>query len=137
MKTCLKCKMTLDAHCTCPACGTDITNEPYTETSGEIYKFNRYLVSYLLKNERYSLVCVFIDLLLIIISIRNFNFYFLMSFILVLDSLFSSMFKNRIINFESAFFTESHSETRIKISKYGSGLFGVCIAIIFTSIGKI
>ena len=67
MKTCPKCHFTLDAHCECPVCRTDITNVPYSQSSGESYAMNKYLIIYIFKYAKFLLLCFLLSAAVLII----------------------------------------------------------------------
>ncbi len=50
--------MTVDADNACPFCDTTITYEPVTDSPGERYVFNRYLVLHLVKQSWFAVLCL-------------------------------------------------------------------------------
>ncbi len=131
MKFCPKCKMTVDAHCECPVCHNNLTNEPYTADEGEVYVFNKYLIPYLLRVHYFPIVCALVVIIRIILTFSTINWYCLLALFLVFLSLLESLFKNRISAIESWMFSEDYSNIRCTIAKYGAGILGVLVSFLF------
>ena len=68
MKICPRCKMRIDAEYECPMCHATITYEPEVCEKKEKYIFNKYLLSHLIKNSWYSILCFIIVLIRLVIK---------------------------------------------------------------------
>jgi general stress protein CsbA len=88
--------MTLAAHCECPACKADLTNIPYSDSNGEIYKLNKFFISYFIKKTKFFICCLATIVLKIIFFKITFNRYVFLTILLLLMTLAESLFPERI-----------------------------------------
>ena len=132
MKVCPKCKMTIDAHCECPVCKNDITNEPYSEKKYEKYVLNKYFWGYLFKKQLFQTVCVAVFIARLIIKHIEINWYYLIaSALLIVACVLESFFKNAMAEAMSWKYTDDYIDSVYKISKYASGILGVVFAFLW------
>lgn len=132
MKFCPKCKMNVDAHCECPACKNNLTDEPYSEQKCESYAFNKYLIPYVLKKRGLSVACIAIFIVRLIIKHNIDSWYsFIASLILVVACFLFSFFKNGMAELDSWKYSDEYIELVHKISKYLCGVLGIVFSFLW------
>lgn len=134
MKQCPKCGMTMDAHSECPACGCDLTNEPYGTGKYEKYRLNRYFLLFLFRRQKFALFCTVI-VLVAVFATNSFNPYALFSVGLLVAMWFETLFKNlaiRLFNLfcDEDFYDQDHLETLHAIRVYVFGVLAVVWAVV-------
>ena len=130
LKDCPKCGMTVAAHCECPLCRTDLTNEPYAETETEKYAFNKYLFVYIIKFAKFLIFCVALCLAAFIIKLPDVSWLYLISLFCLSVCFCETFFSNRFNSMWRAVYSENYLEATKRITKYSSGILAVVIFIL-------
>lgn len=131
MKTCPKCHFTLDAHCECPVCRTDITNVPYSQSSGESYAMNKYLIIYIFKYAKFLLLCFIFSVAVFLIRLPAVRWSYLLALICLIACFGETFFAQRMNGFWQSIYSESYLEATQKITKYLSGILAILIMLFF------
>ena len=131
MKTCPKCRITLDAHCECPLCHADLTNEPYAQTESEKYAFNKYLLIYIAKFAKFFLTCTILSFIGVIIKLPSFSLLYIVSLICLLICFCETFFPSRFNSMWQAVYSENYLEATKKLTKYVSGVLAIVIISVF------
>ena len=133
MKECPKCKAVTESHSECAVCQCDITDIEYSERQTEKYALNKYLLSYILKKQLFTVFCVVFVIAALLISLPNVRWsIFLICIILTVDSVTSAFYPQGKRNKLSSIYTDSFLDTHLGIDKYLTG--GAAILIAFMNI---
>ena len=128
MKVCPTCHMTVDGHSECPVCRAVLTDVPYEENAGERYVLNKYLVPYLLRRQKFPLICGLAVLLRLVTSLSQLNIYALAAVLLTADCFANAFFPNRLAKgFWAWKYSEDYGELSCRIGKYASGIGAVIL----------
>ena len=134
MKTCPKCGMTVNAHCECPVCKTDLTNIPYSNSKGEIYKLNKFFIPYFMRKCKFFISCCVIILLKIAFFDIKLNLYILLTILLLLTTLAESLFPERIKGAVEWKYSDNYIDfVSGSFSKYFSGILALASAFLWCS----
>ncbi len=132
MKECLKCGMTVNAHCECPACKNDLTTTPYSDSIGERYKLNKFFFRYCMKKCKFFVCCCVLILLKIVFFDIKLNLCTLSSILLLLMVLAESLFPERIKNAMEWKYSDNYIDfVSGSWSKYLSGILALLFAFLW------
>ncbi len=131
MKICPRCKMRLDAENECPMCHTTITYEPKVCEQKEKYIFNKYLLSHLIKNSWYSIVCFIIVLIRFVIN-PHFSGKSIYITLLLCISIFASLFQRKFSKYLQWKYSKDYSEYAANYTKIVSGGLAVLLSFFLT-----
>lgn len=127
MKICPRCKMRIDAEYECPMCHATITYEPEVCEKKEKYIFNKYLLSHLIKNSWYSIICFTIVLIRFVIKL-HFSRCFIYIIILLCISILTSLFQRKFSKYLQWKYSEWYSEYAVNYTKIISGGLAVLLS---------
>lgn len=128
MKTCPRCKMTVDTIGVCPVCGKDILQEPDRKVRGEKYAINKYLLPYLWVKHRFSLVSAALVLLAFFVGLGRIQWQFIIPVLLSVASIVCSLFKNWFVSDELDWFEEMCAFAFINFLKFLCGGLAIFIS---------
>lgn len=132
MKTCNKCGMTMAAHSECPVCKNDLTNTPYSDSKGEIYKLNKFFIPYFFKTCIFFICCCVLILLKIVLFGIELNWYILFTVLLLLETLAESLFPERMKNAMSWKYSDGYMDFLIgSFGKYFSGVLALISSVLW------
>lgn len=130
MKKCPLCTMIVDGEYECPICQTTLTYEPeIPDCQCEELVFNQYLVIHLAKNMWFSLLCVIISVVELILLKPDIIPLLVAAIILLGLSLFFSLFQRRIILWVQWKYSEQAARWYVLWVKYVFGALGVLVAL--------
>ncbi|MBQ8497706.1 MAG: hypothetical protein IJ489_09675 [Clostridia bacterium] len=118
MKHCPTCKMTVDEENECPFCSSNLTYEPTVSEEKEHIIWNRYYFAYIFKNSWFSLSCILIGMVKIILTRPPLSVLFLLAVLFALVSLSASIFQRRLANKLKKIFNEDYIPLEIGFEKY-------------------
>lgn len=130
MKKCPKCHMTVDAYNNCPICGNNLTNEPNAETDIESYIINKFFFLYLIKRHFFFVTFTIIALLQIVLTIKSFGFWQIISIFLNVVMWFEVLYKNLVIKIFDNIYSSSYLESTHKITIYMCGILSIVTAFL-------
>lgn len=128
MKKCPKCHMTVDAYSECPICGNNLTNEPTADTDIERYVINKYFFNYLIRKHLFSVIVSIVVLLQIILSIKSFGYWQVISIILSAFMWLEALYNNLIVKIFNNIYSDNYLELTHKITIYMCGILAVVAA---------
>lgn len=118
MKKCPTCQMTVDEENECPFCDSNLVYEPTVPNEKEHLIFNRYYLAYILKNSWFSLACILIGIIKVVLTRPAFSWLLFLAFFLALVSLSASVFQRRLANKLKKIFSEDYIPFEIGFEKY-------------------
>ncbi len=127
MKTCPTCRMTVNAHSECPMCKTELTDIPYSDRRGEVYKLNRWFWPYFIKTNRWSLASFALVVVKIICFGLTWNGYMLVTALFLLLMVLFALFPERWKGLGSWRFSEEYNE--LLSGNFAQGLLGFLTVI--------
>ena len=131
MKICPRCKMRMDAENECPMCHTTITYEPKVCEQKEKYIFNKYLLSHLIKNSWYSILCFIIVLIRFVIK-PHFSGCSIYIALLLCISIFASLFQRKFSKYLQWKYSKDYSEYAVNHTKIIFGELTVLLSFFLT-----
>lgn len=131
MKTCPKCKMTLDAHCECPACKSDITKQPYSDAKIEHYSLNRYLFSFIFRKAKTFVFCLLVIIVTLILKRQELKFIYLLSPICLAFCFGETFYPSLTDRLWQSIYSESFLDVTAKVTKCGAAILSVFIVLFF------
>ncbi len=130
MKKCPKCHMTVDAYSECPVCGNNLTNEPTADTDIERYAINKYFLTYLVRKHLFSVIVTIVVLLQIILSIKSFGYWQVISIISSVFMWVEALYKNLMVKIFNNIYSDNYLERTHKITIYMCGILSVVAAFL-------
>ena len=122
----------MEAHCECPVCNTDLTDAPYSDKKGEVYKLNKFFALYFMKKCKFFICCCVLIVLKIIFFNIKLNLYVLLSVLLLLMTLAESLFPERIKNAMSWKYSDSYIDlVSGPFIKYACGVLALVFALLW------
>ena len=128
MKICPDCKMTVREDDYCSYCGTNLSNVSEISSKPKRHILNKHLIIYLLKSSWFSLLCLSVILLRMIISMPEIN-KLVCSLVLIGFSLIGSLFQRIIKKWYRFIYKENFATFNLLILKYVPCTVGVFYAI--------
>ena len=130
MKDCPKCKATVETIDSCPVCNYSLINLPDSFRKTEKYKINAFFIKYLFLKHTFALFCTIFTVVFSIFTIKNINFLWLLSLIMLIYMWVESLFKSVLLRFFENFYSEDFLLATHKISIYVSGIAAIfCILL--------
>lgn len=130
MKKCPKCHMIVDAYSECPVCGNNLTNEPTEDTDIERYVINKYFLTYLVRKHLFSVIVTIVVLLQIILSIKSFGYWQVISIISCAFMWVEALYKNLVFKMFNSFYSDGYLEATHKITVYMCGVLAIIAAFL-------
>lgn len=134
MKICPKCKMTVDAENECPICYNTITYEPKVAVTKEKYVYNKYFLRYTFKNMWFSVLCLMVVILRLILKhqfVLHFCLYYCLIALAICISFLISFFKRKFSRFWQRKYSKEYSEF---YANYAVIILGVIAVLLSFSI---
>ena len=130
MKKCPKCHITVDAYSECPICGNNLTNEPTADTDIERYVINKYFLTYLVRKHLFSVIVTIVVLLQIILSIKSFGYWQVISIISGAFMWVEALYKNLVFKIFNSLYNDGYLEATHKITLYMCGVLAIIAAFL-------
>ena len=130
MKKCPNSHMTVDAYSECPICNCDITNELENKAQIEGYRINKYFFIHLIKKHKFSLFCTTFVLITLLITIKSFSYWQVVSIILTVIMWVEALYKNLVFKMFNSIYSDGYLDTTHKITIYMCGLLAIIVAFL-------
>ena len=130
MKKCPKCHMTVDAYSECPVCGNNLINEPNAGADIERYVINKYFLIYLVRKHLFSVIVTIVVLLQIILSIKSFGYWQVISIISGAFMWVEALYKNLVVKIFNNIYSDNYLELTHKITTYMCGILSAIAAFL-------
>ena len=129
MKICPICKMTVNDNIECPFCQSTLTYEPTVSSEKEIYKLNKYLLLYFFRNCWFSLLCMTVVTINLIVLSFPLNALSVLSIFLLVCTLLVSLFCRKLVMLNKKYYTFKYSSFRINLLKIITGVISVILSL--------
>lgn len=139
LKDCPNCGMTVSAHCECPICKADITDEPYSKHNGERYKLSKLFWPYFFRKCWLFLICFTLIILktiffgvTVMLNVGTTVICVFSTFICLIFSFFDSLFPEWLKSLSEWKYSDNYIDmTSSSAWKYILGILALLFTIIW------